>query len=210
MKKAQGRLTVYANMPGTVAEAVGTLQAIEYAYLMLYATEVHVNSLRNRPYELGPPWWLTFSGFASLPPATGPQGMLAQDHIRRSILLPEDVLQIDAIRFSSEGFWSFLGSLNPLETIRKWVQDHHERKKDNLYRSREEDRGMQIDNAIKNVELLSKTADLFQRLGVSQDEARRALLPAAQSLCDLDDKMDQGLVTRADLGLIRIEDKSDE
>jgi hypothetical protein len=49
------------------------------------------------------------------------------------MVLPKDRLVLSAAALSSPGFFEFLGSLNPLEVIRKYLVDRHERRKDREY-----------------------------------------------------------------------------
>ncbi|MDT8445231.1 MAG: hypothetical protein RQ722_13125, partial [Desulfuromonadales bacterium] len=46
------------------------------------------------------------------------------------VVLPEDRIQVSSIVIKSPDFWEFLGSINPLEVLRKYLCDRHERKKD--------------------------------------------------------------------------------
>jgi len=45
------------------------------------------------------------------------------------VILPEDRLRIHRIAIKSPGFWEFFGNINPLEVLRKYLCDRHERKK---------------------------------------------------------------------------------
>src|SRR5580704_6692033 len=48
----------------------------------------------------------------------------------------EDRLVLSSVSLNSPGAWSFLGNFISLETIRKYLQNRHERRKDTNYRER--------------------------------------------------------------------------
>lgn len=60
---------------------------------------------------------------------------------------------MQAIEVGSPDFWAFVGKLNPLEVIRQWVQDAHERRKDREYKEPAEARKLELDNEMKRVEI---------------------------------------------------------
>src|SRR3989304_2809391 len=43
-----------------------------------------------------------------------------------SIVFPSPALVLSSVQLGSPGFWEVLGALNPLETLRKYLQDRHE------------------------------------------------------------------------------------
>ena len=57
-----------------------------------------------------------------------------------------DRLVLAAVRLNSPGFWEFLGALNPLEVIRKYLNDRHERRQDRNYRESAEKRRLALEN----------------------------------------------------------------
>jgi hypothetical protein len=68
-------------------------------------------------------------------------------------------LRVHSIQVASPGVWEFLGTLNPLEVIRKWKQDSHERKKDDEYRSEAERVRLALDNAEKRGKIEAQEFD---------------------------------------------------
>ncbi len=85
-----------------------------------------------------------------------------------------DPLILASVEIHSPGFWEFLGSLNPLEQIRRYLQDRHERIKDNAYRNRQEEVRLQLENLNKAVDISGKLKLLRER-GVSVSEAQRTV-----------------------------------
>jgi hypothetical protein len=91
------------------------------------------------------------------------------------ILAPSDRLVLSGARFSSAGFWEVIGSLNPLEQIRKFLNDRHERKKDTDYRSDLEKRRLGLENEKLATEVLEKQIDVLVKAGLPKTEIRRIL-----------------------------------
>jgi len=211
MAAPRGILKIYAKQPGTVAEAIDTLRSIENAYLVLYATELHVETIREtfsgkRRFRLNYPFPLPYLPFT--PGLTAHPELMTPDVIRRSILLPEDVLQLRTIQFQSPGFWEVLGSLNPLDQLRKYLQDRHDRKKDTDYRNDEEKRRMDIENAIRETELFKQRVSALRQAGYTDEEIRRLMLPAAYALNEVGIQQDRGLLAHAEIK--RFEDKTEQ
>jgi len=46
-----------------------------------------------------------------------------------NIVLPSERLFFSKVNIQSPGFWEVMGSLNPLQQIREYLKDRHERKK---------------------------------------------------------------------------------
>jgi len=209
MPAPRGVLKIYAKRPGTVAEAIDTLRSIENAYLVLYATELHIETVRDaftgkRRFRFDFP----FPFFPFALGITAHPELLTPDVIRRSFLLPEDELQFKSIQFESPGFWEVLGSLNPLDQLRKYLQDRHERKKDTDYRNVEEQRGLEIENAIREAELFKEQVSALREAGFSNEEIRRLMLPAAHALNDVGERQDQGLLSHTEIK--RLDDKTEQ
>ena len=68
----------------------------------------------------------------------------AGDHVTKRAQL-----RIHAIEVGSPDFWSVLGSLNPLEQIRKWVDEAHKRRQDREYREAAERERLRLENIEK-------------------------------------------------------------
>lgn len=84
--------------------------------------------------------------------------------------LPSDVspaehLIVHRVVLQSPGFWEFLGTLNPLEVLRKYLNDRHERRKDREYREGAERRQLEIENALGELRVMREVAELERRYG---------------------------------------------
>ena len=51
-----------------------------------------------------------------------------------SLVPRKEQLILSAVKLTSPGFREFSGTLNPLEVLRKYLNDRHERRKDHEYR----------------------------------------------------------------------------
>lgn len=79
-------------------------------------------------------------------------------------------LQISKVNFNSPGFWEFLGSLNPLQQIREYLNDRHERKKDNEYRNPLDKEKLSLENdKLKNeldLQTIEKDTKLLENMAL--------------------------------------------
>jgi hypothetical protein len=96
--------------------------------------------------------------------------------IRFALWVPkQDRLILKSVELHSPGSWEFLGKLNPLETIRQYLQDRHERRKDKQYKESAEKRGMELDNMLKENQVLSGQIDNARKLGATEKDLRPML-----------------------------------
>jgi len=118
-------------------------------------------------------------------------------------------LTIDSVRFSSPGFWEFLGRLNPLDVIRVYINDRHERLKDNNWRddlSRREKileiERISLENKMIKTEIIERTLSMARNAGISEDEISALFDELLHgSLMELDQFQDMGLITTAKIKL---------
>jgi hypothetical protein len=103
-----------------------------------------------------------------------------------------------AAELHSPGFFEFLGALMPLETIRKYLEDRHERRKDNQYRMAEEARRQRLENDVLELDVVKKKLDILRELGATDDD----LAPIRETLIirplrGLDQHQDSGVIEGA-------------
>src|SRR5690606_11924323 len=89
------------------------------------------------------------------------------------IILPSDALVINRVNIQSPGFWEFLGSLNPLQQIREFLKDRHERKKDKKYRSRQEEELGDLSIMEKKNNIVNQRIEILKGLGYPEAEIRQ-------------------------------------
>jgi hypothetical protein len=107
---------------------------------------------------------------------------------------PSSPLVVSRVVLTSPGFWEFLGSLNPLEVIRQYLTDRHEREKDRDYRSRAEAERLAIENAARKLDVFRQYLDLQREYGDElgstglQEQVIGAMRPALEGLGEVDDR----------------------
>src|SRR5579862_8813969 len=112
--------------------------------------------------------------------------LTTRESLRRAANLfnAKSQLRVRAIEVGSPDFWAFVGKLNPLEVIRQWMQDAHERRKDRAYRESAEARKLALDNEekvveiedrelsneLKKVEIFERKIEIARKLGATDDD----------------------------------------
>ncbi len=87
-----------------------------------------------------------------------------------------------------------------MKVICDFVQQHHERKKDNEYRNREEERRLILENASRGDQLIRDKIAILQEAGVPESEIRRMVLHGITSpLENLGRHIDSNLLTGAEI-----------
>ncbi|MCB0540980.1 MAG: VWA domain-containing protein, partial [Bacteroidetes bacterium] len=84
-------------------------------------------------------------------------------------------LQIKKILFNSPGIWEFFGKLNPLEIIREYLNDRHERNKDRDYRNRLEEEKGYLELKLLENKIVKERIDLLEKAGFTKEEIKEML-----------------------------------
>jgi hypothetical protein len=82
----------------------------------------------------------------------------------------QERLILRSVELHSPGDWSFLGNLIPLETIRRYLQDRHERQKDRNYREAAEERKLKLQNDLREAKLLRDQLDNARKMGATDKD----------------------------------------
>lgn len=170
---------------GRVAAVARVLNAIESSYNGLYTFEVII----DRRYPL-PSFFDEFSRSRRL------------QSPRPSTALVErgDLLLLREANFTSPGFWRVIGALNPLETIRKFLNDEHRRSKDRRYRSRLEEERMEEEVARMRLDRVAEVTRQLRDIGVPEPIVRRIVVTLVVGpLRALEGAQNEGLITTAEL-----------
>ncbi len=133
-------------------------QAIARIELVAYSGLAAAEALRRYGFPPYPAPWLTNST------------RLSDNAIAAEPLIVHRVV------LESPGIWEFLGTLNPLEVLRKYLNDRHERRKDRNYREKAESRSLEIENALAELEVVKRLAELEREFGpgaIPEDVKRR-------------------------------------
>lgn len=185
MEKKYGLLRINAKRGGTIPELQSYLIDLQKAYENLYAFELIINKAKIQEFYL-----------------SAPKGLPALKPIRKvsEIILPQDQIIVSKIRIESPGFWEFLGSLNPLQQIREYLKDRHERRKDLEWREEQERKKMTIENRLMETKLLNDQIEILKSIGYSEDEIRRIIVVHwYEPLKELNKHQDSGMIEDADI-----------
>jgi hypothetical protein len=93
-----------------------------------------------------------------------------------------------------------LGALNPLEVLRQYLSDRHERRKDREYRESAEQRRLALENLSLENKVLSERVKIAKELGATD----RDLAPLLNGLVfnplvSLDRHQDRGIIEYAEV-----------
>jgi hypothetical protein len=192
-----GRLRIQGYGNAEVELVAAYLTDLTYAYNALVAFELGIERMRRErryypePFWFHSPWTFTSVPHLSWPPT--PQAVA-------SLVPPSEQLILAAVELSSPGWWEFLGSLNPLEVVRKWVNDRHERRKDRDYREREEERRLHLENQLKEGEVLEQRIRIAKDLGATENDLAPLLNALViEPLNALGAYQDKGLIEGAEI-----------
>jgi hypothetical protein len=109
-------------------------------------------------------------------------------------------LILKAVMLESPGFWEFAGSLNPLEVLRKYLNDRHERRKDAQYRENAEKRRLDLENLARENKVIADRIQIARELGAQNEELAQLLRTfIVRPLTRLDRYGDRDIVGRAEL-----------
>ena len=197
------RLRVRAEKIGTVKEVKELLTDFEKAYNSIYAFDFFVETLsidrkrklkqwdekshywrkywkeyamhKDYPYDLFAQE-LTWGRLCKTDEGSTNLLELANKIDIDEIVLPAERLTISKINIQSPGFWEFLGSLNPLEQIREYLKDRHERQKDRKYRNRIEEKLGDLSIMEKENNIISQRIEILRELGYSEVEIRQLVM----------------------------------
>jgi hypothetical protein len=111
-----------------------------------------------------------------------------------------DRLVLAGVRLNSPGFWDFLGALNPLEVVRKYLNDRHERRQDRDYRESAEMRRLALENLKLENEIIAERIKLAKGLGATDRHLISMLDQLVyQPLLALDRHQDRGVIEGAEI-----------
>lgn len=169
-----GRLRVIGDRGGSVDEIISFLNDLQSAYLALYALDDSRIDYRlwRRDGPFGP------YGAA---PGLGITGLGVVQR-RADEIPPSSRLVLSRVRIESPGFWEFVGSLNPLQQIREYLNDRHKRRQDRDYRELAEQERLIIENEILRAQLAEKQnsalrerINILRELGYENDDIDRLI-----------------------------------
>lgn len=93
-----------------------------------------------------------------------------------------------------------MGALNPLEVLRKYINDRHERRKDKEYRETAEKRRLALENLSLENKVISDRVKLAKQLGATNRDLAPLLNELVyKPLVALDSVQDRGVITYAEI-----------
>jgi hypothetical protein len=123
----------------------------------------------------------------------------ASDEVSSLVPLSEQ-LTLTSISLTSPGFWEFLGTLNPLEVLRQYLKDRHERRKDREYRDSAERRRLMLENLTLENRILAERVRLAREMGASERDLAPLLNALVyRPLSALDRYQDEGVIENAEI-----------
>lgn len=104
------------------------------------------------------------------------------------------------MRLGSPGSWEFLGKLNPLEVLRQYLNDRHERRKDREYRELAEERRLLLENLSLENKVVSERVKIAKELGATDHDLAPLLNTLVyRPLMALDRHQDHDVISIAEI-----------
>lgn len=170
----RGAVTLNLQRGAGVAEFRHFLADLENAYLAL---QLLPTLTRARRYRRRVPWFLEYPGTDLFAHEFGDWWATNGTDI-----YPEDQLELARISIQSPGWVELLGSLNPLQQLREYLKDRHERNKDRAWRSDAEKERARLENEIlrsqaqrERIGVIGDCNKLLEEMGIEPDERQRIL-----------------------------------
>jgi hypothetical protein len=139
------RLTIFSQRAGKVFEVAEFLNDLEKAHNSIYllCTPIFSKQTFEDYAKISRVDWITKKWRYTLySPRT------------RDLIPEASQLAVKRISINSPGFWEFTGALNPLEQIRKYLCEKHERIKDNTWRNKTESEKAELENQLIRMNIL--------------------------------------------------------
>ena len=116
-------------------------------------------------------------------------------------LVPDDQkLILQRVVLQSPGFWDFVGSLSPLQVLVTYLNDRHERLKDNNFRNTAEARKLELENCLLENKVIQGRIEIVNKLKESKGEMNRLKSQLLdESLQSLGQLQERSLITKAKL-----------
>jgi len=208
----RARLRVYGEGEMEVRLVKDYLSDFQHAYNSLLVFEHMLDGIRRRMKDYPLSSALLFDYYEEAVWSKRPRRFMQTtsdwpptlDQLHSRVPLSEQLI-LSGVQIASPGFWEFVGSLNPLETLRKYLCDRHERRKDREYREPAERKRLEMENEILRSKEISERIRLAKELGATD----RDLAPLvndliARPLGALDQYQNRGLINRAEFTLDRM------
>jgi hypothetical protein len=197
------RLKIYGQGNVEVEFVTAYLADLAHAYNSVFALQVALDGMNRAANEWPFGWRLGVYAVWPLPSNRGKLRLRdwppTADEAASMVPLSEQLILL-SVRLESPGFWEFAGSLNPLEVVRRYLNDRHERRKDREYRESAEQRRLSLENLALESRVISDRVRLAKELGAKDSDLAPILKNFLyRPLVALDPHQDRGLVDNAEL-----------
>jgi hypothetical protein len=197
----QGHIRVHGQGEVEVELIVAYLADLRHTYNSILVFESAMDGFRRAYREFGYPFYIGSPAFpfprrGIRPTRDWPP---APDEIA-SLIPHSEQLVLAGVRLQSPGFWDFVGKLNPLEVIRQYLNDRHERRKDREYRESAEARKLKLENLKLENEVIASRIQLAKDLGATERDLAPLLNELVfRPLAGLDRHQDKGVIETAEV-----------
>jgi len=158
-------IRIHTEQLGQPSQIADYLICLQSTYESIYAFHLIVSTAQNQHAEQARARYGAASSLRTLRRIREP----------KLIVLPEDHIYLRSVVIHSPGFWEAVGALSPLECIRKYLNDRHERRKDRDYREKAETAKLNLENEKLRTEIAKEQIAVLKSLGVPEDKIREAL-----------------------------------
>lgn len=197
----QGRIRIHGHGDVEVELVAAYLLDLRHAYNSLLVFESAFDGPRRNYREPGYPFFL--GNFAlPLPRRSTRQswGWPPASEEIASLVPHAEQLVLSGARLQSPGFWDFVGKLNPLEVIRQYINDRHERRKDRDYRESADARRLKLENLKRENEVIAERIRLARDLGATERDLAPMLNELVfRPLTGLDRHQDRGVIENVEV-----------
>jgi hypothetical protein len=193
-----GRLRIHGQGGVDIQLVTSYLSDLKLAYDSLLAFETIMDDLGSREHR--PRGFVLFDdSFRLLPFRSGGNWLPSSNEVANFVPSSERLI-LSSVRLESPGFWEFIGSLNPLEVIRKSLNDRHERRKDRQYKEAAERRRLTLENALLETKVLSQRIRIAKNLGATDRDLAPLLNQLVfQPLRTVGRHQSEGLIDNAEI-----------
>lgn len=88
----------------------------------------------------------------------------------------QSTLVLTGCSFSSPGFWEAIAKLSPIETLRVYLQDRHERERDKTWHWDKEKQREQVEILSKKMKVARDLVKLARDVGMKEEEIRQLVI----------------------------------
>jgi hypothetical protein len=200
----QGLLRIHGHGDVEVERVTSYLSDLRFAYDAILIFETTIEGLLRDFREFPEPWYQArFFGGRQFIPRRGMQQVRSWPPSSEEIapLVPvSEQLLLSSVKLASPGFWEFLGKLNPLEVVRQYLNDRHERRKDKEYRESAEKRRLLLENLSLENKVIAERLKLAKEFGATDRDLAPLLNGLVfKPLTALDRHQDHNVIEHAEL-----------